>query len=82
MDNHSEQYSSCEKLQQFILALLPESSPVQQDDSGKALAALLIYLVAFVLTLFLFVRGFHSLAFVTLIVVWAVLAAWLQKGDR
>ena len=54
----------------------------QTNDSGKALAALLIYLVAFVLTLFLFVRGFHSLALVVLFAVWAVLAVWLQKGDR
>jgi small-conductance mechanosensitive channel len=54
----------------------------QSNDSGKALAALLIYLVAFVLALLLFVHGLHSVAFLLLIAVWAMLASWLQKGGR
>jgi uncharacterized membrane protein len=53
-----------------------------QSESGNALAALLIYLVALVLALSLFARGFHSLAYLTLFAVWAVLASWLQKVGR
>jgi hypothetical protein len=65
-------------IEELAPALLPESSA----DSGKVLAALLIYLVAFTLALLLFVRGFHSIAYITLFAVWAVLAAWLQKAGR
>lgn len=54
----------------------------QTSESGRVLAALQIYLAAFVLSLFLFLHGFHPLAFVALIVVWTVLAFWLQKGGR
>jgi hypothetical protein len=82
MFDQSEPQPSFERLEQYLLSVLPEPPVVRHDDSGKALAALLIYLVAFTLALFFFVRGFHSLAYITLFVVWAVLAAWLQKGGR
>jgi hypothetical protein len=52
------------------------------SDSGKALAALLIYLVAFTLTLFLSIRGFHFIAYLILFAVCGVLATWLRRVGR
>jgi len=51
-------------------------------SSGKALAALLIYLAVFAFALLLLLHGYRSLAFIALVGVWAILAFWLQKGGR
>ena len=50
--------------------------------SGRVRTVLLTYLAGFTLSLVLFLRGHHSLAFVLLIGVWAVLSFWLHKGGR
>lgn len=49
---------------------------------SKAGVALLTYTIVFGLASFLYIRGFQKGALVLVIVVWASLALWLQKGGR
>jgi hypothetical protein len=63
---------------------LPGGAPVdtstysRNTDPGKASSAILIYLLTFSVCLFLFLRGYHTVAFAALIGVWAVLSLWLR----
>ena len=59
-----------------------ERASDQVRESGRVLAVLFIYLAAFALSLLIFLRGLHSLAFLLLFGVWLVLAIWLHRTGR
>jgi hypothetical protein len=82
MFDQSEPQPSFEQLEKHLLSVLSEPPIVRHDAAGKTLAALLIYLAAFVFALSLFLRGSHFLAYIALLAVWAVFAAWLQEAGR
>lgn len=51
-------------------------------NNSRPAVALFVYVVAFALALFLFLRGFQTGAVGLLVIVWAVLVLWLRKGRR